>query len=139
MKVFLLAVSIAVIAGAVYDPAISYFHRIRSVTVTAPDQQNYAVIDADVFKHARPDLADVRILDGQSQVPFVLVKLSGGTDTQETQAKILNLGSVGTHTEFDLDTSGFEEYDHVRLRLEAKDFINSAQIEGRRTLKDALV
>ena len=26
---------------------------------------------------------------------------------------------------------------HVRLQLEAKDFINSAQIEGRRTLKDA--
>jgi len=65
MKVLLLAVSTAVIAAAVYEPAISYFHQTRSLTVTAPDKQNYAVLDTDVFKHARPDLGDLRILDGQ--------------------------------------------------------------------------
>jgi len=137
MKVLLLAVSTAVIAAAVYEPAISYFHQTRSLTVTAPDKQNYAVLDTDVFKHARPDLGDLRILDGQSQIPFVLTRERGGTSTQETQAKILNLGSVGDRTEFDLDTNGFAEYDHVRLQLDAEDFVNNAQIEGRRTLKDA--
>jgi len=136
MKLILLAISTVALMVGTYDPAIPYFQQTRSVTVTATDKQNYAVLDVDVFTHARPDLADVRILDGQSQVPFVLVRQSGGTDTQETQAKILNLGSVGDHTEFDLDTDGFEEYDHVRLKLEAKDFINTAQVEGRRTLKD---
>src|SRR5262249_19185197 len=99
MKLFLLAISTVAIAAVTYDPAIPYFHQTRSVTVTATDKQNYAVLDADVFEHSRPDLADVRILDGQSQVPFVLVKQSGGTDTKEAQAKILNLGSSGAHTE----------------------------------------
>jgi hypothetical protein len=137
MKVFLLVISTAVLAAGVYEPAISYFHQTRSLTVTAPDKQNYAVLDADVFEHARPDLGDLRILDGQSQVPFVLTRERGGTGTQETEAKILNLGSVGDRTEFDLDTNGFAEFDHVRLQLDAKDFVNNAQIEGRRTLKDA--
>jgi hypothetical protein len=137
MKVLLLAFSTAVIAAGVYDPAVSYFHQIRSLTITAPDKQNYVVLDADVFKHARPDLGDLRILDGQSQIPFVLTRERGGTSTHETQAKILNLGSVGDRTEFDLDTNGFAEYDHVRLQIDAKDFINNAQIEGRRTLKDS--
>ena len=136
MKGFLLVLSTAVIAAAAYDQRISYFNQTRSVTIAVPDKQNYAVLDADVFKRTRADLGDVRILDGESQVPFVLVKQSGGINAQESQAKILNLGSGGGRTEFDVDTSGFEEYDRVRLQLEAKDFINSAQIEGHRTLKD---
>jgi hypothetical protein len=55
---------------------------------------------------------------------------------QEKPANILNLGESGGRTEFDIDTDGFEEYDHIRLQLEAKDFVNTAQIEGRRTVKD---
>ena len=106
------------------------------MTITTPDKQNYAVLDAEVFAHARPDLSDVRIYDGQSQVPYVLVRQSGGSTTQESQAKVLNLGSVGGRTEFDLDASGVEEYDRVRLQLEAKNFINVAQVEGRRALND---
>jgi len=137
MKIFLLAISTVALVAVTYDPEIPYFRQTRSLTITATDKQNYAVLDTDIFEHSRPDLADVRILDGQSQVPFVLVKQSGGTNTKEAQAKILDLGSSGAHTEFDLDTNGFEEYDHVRLQLEAKDFINSVSVEGRRSLKDA--
>lgn len=136
MKALLLALSTAALVATSSDPAISYFQQMRSVTVQAADKQNYAVLDADIFRHARSDLGDLRLLDGQSQVPFVLVRQSGGTNTQERQAKILNLGESGGRTEFDLDANGFEEYDHIRLQLEAKDFVNSAQIEGRRGLKD---
>jgi hypothetical protein len=124
------------LAAAGYDAAIPYFGQTRTVSVAAPDKQNYAAIDAEIFKHARPDLSDIRIYDGQSQVPYVLVRESGGSSTQETSAKILNLGSVAGHTEFDLDTSGFEQYDRVRLQIDAKNFINRAKVEGRRTLND---
>ena len=136
MKAFLLAISTAVLVAAGYDAAIPYFSRTRAVTITAPDKQNYLVIDADVWKYSRPELSDLRLYDGQSQVPYVLLKQSGGSTSQERQAKVLNLGAVGDRTEFDLDTSGFEEYDRVRLQLDTKNFINSAQIEGRHALND---
>ncbi|HZC24393.1 MAG TPA: hypothetical protein VE866_13705, partial [Candidatus Binatia bacterium] len=43
---------------------------------------------------------------------------------------ILNLGSVSGHTEFDLDTQGLAEYDRIRLRLDAHDFVATASVSG---------
>ena len=59
----------------------------------------------------------------------------GGTSSNEIAAKILNLGSVGGHTEFDLDLSEVNagqagEYDRIRLSLDAKDYVVTASIEG---------
>lgn len=136
MKTFLILIASVILAATGYEPAIPYFSQQRSITVSAPDKQNYVPLDADVFAHARSDLSDIRIYDGQAQVPYVLARQSGGSRTQESQAKLLNLGSVSGRTEFDIDTSGFDEYGRVRLQLDAKDFINSAQIEGRRTAND---
>ena len=126
----------AIMFASSYEAAIPYFSRARMVTVTAPEKQNYLAVDADVWQYARPDLSDLRIYDGQTKIPYVLIKQSGGSRTQESPAKLLNLGSVGGRTEFDLDTSGFEEYDRVRLQMDAKNFINVAQVEGRHALND---
>ena len=132
MKPLLLLIASLAFAATGYEAAIPYFSQQRSITVSAPDKQNYVPLDSDVFAHARPDLSDIRIYDGQAQVPYVLLRQSGGSSTQENQAKILNLGAVAGRTEFDVDTSGFDEYDRVRLQLDAKNFINSAQIDGHR-------
>jgi hypothetical protein len=123
-------------AAAAYDAAIPYFARSRSVTVGAPAAQNYVIVDADVWKFSRPDLADIRLYDGDSQAPYALVKQSGGSSTEETSGKVLNLGNAAGHTEFDLDVSALAEYDQVRLQLGAKNFINHAQVEGRKALGD---
>ena len=132
---FVLAVSVAALG---YDAAIPYFARSRNLSVSSPEKQNYAIIDADIWKLSRNDLADIRIYDGQSQVPYALVKQSGGSANQETAVKILNLGSVAGHTEFDLDVTGMSEYERVRLEMDAKNFVNGAQVEGRRNPNDRL-
>lgn len=136
MKAFLIVFASVIVAATGYEAAIPYFSQTRAISVSAPDKQNYVALDADVFAHAAPELSDIRIYDGQAQVPYVLIRQSGGSNSQESQAKILNLGSVGGRAEFDVDTSGFDEYDRVRLQLDAKNFINSAQMEGRRTPND---
>ena len=118
------------------DPSIAYFPRARSVTVAAPDRQNYFIIDADVWQYARADLADLRLYDGASLVPHALATRSGDVSSQEIAAKILNLGSTAGHTEFDLEISGTSKYDRVRLELDARNFINYARVEGRQTLTD---
>lgn len=123
-------------SAAAYDAAIPYFSRSRNVVASTSAVQNYVVIDADVWKFARPDLADVRLYDGEAQVPYALTKQSGGSSTEETSAKVLNLGTVGGHTEFDLDVSGMAEYDQVRLQLDAKNFLNRATVDGRKSLSD---
>jgi len=124
------------VASFASDASIAYFTRVRSLRISAPDRQNYLIIDADVWKHARSDLADLRLYDGSSLVPHALATRSGGVSSQEIAAKILNLGSRAGHTEFDLEIGGANEYDRVRLELDARNFISNARVEGRRTLKD---
>ena len=123
-------------AAFAYDAAIAYFSRYRSVSAPAAGTQAYVVADTDVWRFARTDLADIRLYDGQSQVPYALVKQNGGSSVEETPAKVLNLGDVAGHTEFDLDVSGLAQYDRVRLQLNAKDFINHARVSGRKGLND---
>lgn len=119
------------------DAAVPYFPNVRDVTVSSPNRQNYVVVDPEIWNHARRDLADLRLYDGDNQVPFVLRQQGARVASIEQEAKVLNLGKVGDHTEFDLDARGTSEYDRVRLRLDAKDFVNSALIFGRNDLASA--
>ena len=132
----LLACLVLSATAAAYEAAIPYFARSRDITVASSSSQAYIVADSDIWKYARPDLADLRLYDGQSQVPYALAKESGGRSAEETSAKMLNLGSVAGHTEFDLDVSALAEYDRVRLQLDAKNFINNAHVQGRKSLND---
>lgn len=138
MKLKLLfALLLLTVAAFAYEAAISYFARSRAISISETASQSYISVDSDIWKYARPDLADIRLYDGQSQVPYALVKESGGSSTEEAPVRVLNLGSVSGHAEFDLDVSSLAEYDRVRLQLDAKNFINNAQVQGRKSLKDS--
>lgn len=126
------AVVLAFAKPVVPAPAISYFTNVRDIRIN-PDQagaQNYCVVDEEVWKWARPDLGDLRIYDGESQVQYGLSVERGGTSTEEAPARILNLGAVGGRTEFDLDMGKITEYDRIRLRLDAKDFVGDGSARG---------
>lgn len=134
-----LAVVVALAKSVVPVPAISYFTNVREIRIPQPGAQSYFVVDEEVWAHARPDLADLRIYDGESPVQYALSEQRGGTSSQEVPAKILNLGSVGGHTEFDLDLSErnagqIGDYDRIRLSLDAKDYVVTASIEGSNNL-----
>ena len=116
--IFVLAKSVAP------APAISYFTNVRDIRISQPGRQNYFVVDEEIWNHARPDLADLRIYDGETQVQYALSEQRGGTFSDEVPLKILNLGSVRGRIEFDLDMEQIREYDRVRLhigRLRAED------------------
>ena len=115
-------------------PSISYFTNVRDVRISQPEQQNYFVVDEEIWARARPDLADLRIYDGEAQVQYALSEQRGGTSSHEEPAKILNLGSVGGRTEFDLDMAEIGEYDRIRLQLDAKDFVVTASLAGNNQL-----
>jgi hypothetical protein len=115
---------------AAQDPAVSYFTNVRDIRIAQPGVQNYFVVDGEIWGRSRFDLGDVRIYDGQTQVQYAVDLQRGGTSTQEVPARILNLGTVGGHTEFDLDMGQMGEYDRIRLNLGVKDFISTASLAG---------
>jgi hypothetical protein len=127
--------AVVLVAPPSPGPSISYFTNVREVRIAQPASQSYFAVDEEIWDHARPDLADLRIYDGESQVQYALSEQRGGTSSHEVAAKVLNLGSVGGLTEFDLDmldtrTGQIEEYDRIHLDLDAKDFVTTASIAG---------
>ncbi len=128
--VFPFALIGALAAALTLGPSIPYFTNVRDIRISQPEQQNYFVVDEEIWLRARPDLADLRIYDGESQVQYALREQRGGTSSQEAAARILNLGSVGGRTEFDLDMGQIGEYDRIRLQLDAKDFVVTAALAG---------
>ena len=127
---FTLALIVAAAVASTQEPSLSYFTNARDLRISQPGLQNYFAVDEEIWNHAHPDLADLRIYDGESQVQYALSEQRGGISSQEQSARILNLGSVGGHTEFDLDMGQIGEYDRIRLNLDAKDFVVTASLAG---------
>jgi hypothetical protein len=132
---FALLLIVALAAPITPEPEISYFSNIRDIHSSQTGLQNYFAVDEEIWNRARPDLADLRIYDGDSQVQYALREQRGGMASQEAATKILNLGSVDGRTEFDLDmldlSSGQTgEYDRIRLNLDARDFVVTASVAG---------
>lgn len=112
------------------EPAIPYFTNVREVHIVQPDRQNFFIVDEDLWNQSRPDLADLRLYDRDNPVQYALSEQSGGINSEEAAARVLNLGSVSGHTEFDIDAEGIPEYDRIRLRLDAHDFVATASVSG---------
>ena len=123
---------------ATQDPVLVYFTNVRDVRVAQPGLQDYFVVDEEIWSRARPDLGDLRIYDGETQVQYALTVQRGSTSRQEEVARILNLGDVKGHTEFDLDMGHLAEYDRIRLNLDAKNFVITASLAGSNTLAEQL-
>ena len=97
------------------QPSPSYFTNLRTVT-PASGRQNYIVIDEEIWNHSRKDLADIRLYDPRgTQVPYSSIEQRGGIFSEEQPAKILNLGVIKGHTEFDVAAGEIAEYDPLAL------------------------
>ena len=74
-------------AAAAYDAAIPYFARSRTVTADAPATQDYLIVDADVWKFSRPDLADVRQILAPNEriveIPMAIIRKSSLARTSD--------------------------------------------------------
>ena len=132
MKFFAPLLLLLLVGNAAGPPeaAIQYFRNVRQVHISQPDRQNYFLVDEEIWRYSRPDLGDLRLYDGDSPVQYALVEQRAGITSQEVEAKILNLGRISGHTEFDLDAEGLAEYDRIRLRLDAHDFVATASVSG---------
>jgi hypothetical protein len=113
---FALAIFVAFAEASAPGPSISYFTNLRDIRIVQPGVQNYFVVDEEVWNRARPDLADLRIYEGESQVQYALSEQRGGISSREEPVRIVNLGSVGGRTEFDLDMGQIAGIGVLRLR-----------------------
>ncbi len=116
-----------VLLGA--SASIAYFKYQRPLQVSGPGQR-YVVIDDSIWSHSRPDLGDLRLYAGQTEVPYALLTEHGSQQHEHKEVSVLQQSVVGGRTQFLIDMSAVAEYDHVDLRLGAKDFVAHFRVEG---------
>ncbi len=111
------------------SPSIPYFKYQRPVP-TAASGQHYFVVDETVWKHARPDLGDLRLYAAQTELPYSLTLERGNSEQDHQDVRVLQQSRVGGKTQFLIDMSGATEYDHINLKLAARNFVAHARVEG---------
>jgi hypothetical protein len=137
MKAALLAILLWQAAPATEPPVAQpdAMRYDRAISVSAGAGQACAVLAAQVFPHAAPSLADLRLFPiaangSPHEVPYAIT-LSEAV-TEETQpARLLNAGTEGARIVFDLEMPA-RAYTDVTLNLDPgiQDFLATATVSG---------
>jgi Protein of unknown function (DUF3999) len=109
---------------------VSYLKYERTIHVSTPGGQQYIVVDESIWKHARPDLGDLRLYAGETEVPYFLAIERDSLQRERTVVPILQQSTVTGKTQFLIDMSALAEYDHVDLDLATTNFVAHARVEG---------
>jgi hypothetical protein len=112
------------------SPSTSYFRYRREAQATNSSGQHYFVVDETFWWHARPDLSDLRMYIGETEIPYKFTVHAGSVETEQKEFRVLQPAAVGGKTQFLLDMSSVPEYDRINLRLLTKNFVAHARVEG---------
>lgn len=113
----------------VFLSSLSYFKYQRPVQTSRAGQQ-YVAIDETIWKRARPDLGDLRLYNGEAEVPYALETERGGTEHEHKDLPVFQQATVGGKTQFIVEMRDLAEYDHVDLKLSTKNYVAHARVEG---------
>ncbi|MGO9641895.1 MAG: DUF3999 family protein [Candidatus Acidiferrales bacterium] len=126
MKAALGLLAALLVAGS----SVSYFKYERQAQAANSGGQHYAVVDETLWKHARPDLSDLRLFSNGQEIPYSLEIERDGSETEQKEFRVLQPAKVGGKTQFLLDMSAVAEYDRIELKLATVNFVAHARVEG---------
>jgi hypothetical protein len=115
-------------AAAVPAADVHYFRYTRPVEATGASGQTCIAIDPAVFSHAAAQLADLRLYNGGTEVPYAL-RVASSPTMPAVDVAALNTGSSGGATVFDAAMPE-GSYSDVSLSINAQDFIASVVVSG---------
>lgn len=114
----------------------SHFRFTRPLVDTPQaSAQTCVVLDANIFAHAAPGLADVRLFNGGVETPYA-IRTATPTHGVEASLAPLNLGIRNGRTSFDLAMPE-GTYGDVQLDVSAKNFIANVMVFGSQTKETA--
>ena len=114
-------------------PEVRYFRYERPLTDVTRAGQTCVALDAGVYAHAAPGLADVRLFRDRAgsdskEAPYA-IREAAVTEQQQQEIAPLNLGRKGPHTTFEAEMPQ-GRYSDVELDITAKDFIATVAVTG---------
>ncbi len=114
------------------SPEIRYFRYQRTVQ-NLPQQPGQAclALDAGIFAHAAPQLADLRLYRDGVEAPYATHLATPIEQGQEKTIASLNLGIRGGQTVFDAELPE-AHYSDLQLAITAENFIATVNVTGSR-------
>jgi Protein of unknown function (DUF3999) len=109
---------------------VTYLKYERPIHLSTSGVQQYIVVDEAIWEHARPDLGDLRLYDGDSEIPYSIVTERDSLQRERTAVPVLQQSTVAGKTQFLIDMVSLAEYDHVDLDLTTRNFVAHARVEG---------
>jgi len=132
MKLESTALLLAFLAAS---PEVRYFRFERPVQVQAQQAgQACLAIDAEIFAHAAPQLADLRLYANDSETPYI-VRVATAIAGGERNYPLLNAGVRNGQTVFEAELPNAAElpdthYSDVQLTTPVQDFIATVAVSG---------
>jgi len=124
-----LSAAILLLAAVAATPEIKYFRYERPILRSPQSSgQSCLVLDPDLFAHAAPQLADLRLYREVAETPFV-IRTAAPRETVEKSITPLNVGVRGGQTVFD---AGMPDghYSDLQLAVTGKNFIATVIVTG---------
>ncbi len=126
MKIASAVLALAFLAAS---PQVQYFRYERPIKLpTGTGGQACLAVEPEIFAHAAPQLADLRLYAGGAETPYtiqVAAPMAGDAKT----VPLLNSGVRDGHTVFDAELPG-GRYSDVLLTVTAHDFIATVTVSG---------
>jgi hypothetical protein len=114
------------LAAATAD--VRYLRHERPLTDTTRTGQTCVVLDAGVYAHSAPGLADLRLYRDKQETPYA-IRETAPPEQQQREVAPLNLGHKGVHTTFEAEMPQ-GRYSDLELDITAKDFIAAVAVTG---------
>ncbi len=129
----LLALYIA--APSTQNSSTQYFRYERPIIgIPQASLETCVPLRADLFAHAAPQLADLRLYRGSAETPYV-IREAAPVPIAAQSILPLNSGVQGRDTVFDAAMPG-GNYSDVELEIEAENFLANVIVTGSRTQGD---
>jgi hypothetical protein len=127
-----LGAGLLLLAVVAASPEIRYFRYERPIE-RAPQQAGRVclALGAEVFAHASPQMADLRLYHDGTETPYVIRTAMPTEGTQKSIAP-LNLGARSGQTVFDAELPD-THYSDLQLDVTAQNFIATVTVTGSRT------
>lgn len=127
--------AVASVAYADFAPTIwKYYKDIGGVDQRNADSSVVKAVELDneVFSNARPDLADLRVIDGtENETPYVLRSEGATAKIATYHPRVLNLSSVpGSHTSFVADFGSNTPHNSIDIITSSSNFRKKVEVSG---------
>ncbi len=130
-----LASATLLLAFVAASPAVRYFRYERPIQLQAQQAgQACLALDAEVFAHAAPQLADLRLYANGAETPYT-IRVAEAIAGSEKTVPLLNAGVRDGQTVFDANLPETAElpdthYGDVQLAVTAQNFIATVTVTG---------